>query len=58
MEGDGGYTFLNPRYRISIHTLRMEGDDDVLLNGEFPNVISIHTLRMEGDYGVEFFKLR
>ena len=34
--------------RISIHTLRMEGDD--VFNVEhLITVISIHTLRMEGD---------
>ena len=33
---------------ISIHTLRMEGDDIAICNSTI-NKISIHTLRMEGD---------
>ena len=33
---------------ISIHTLRMEGDEEVY-DGTGSLVISIHTLRMEGD---------
>ena len=35
--------------RISIHTLRMEGDGAVPLQLEPAQAISIHTLRMEGD---------
>ena len=51
MEGDhlaGGMTGLT--YKISIHSLRMEGD---LCNAlPFPTLdISIHSLRMEGDLG-------
>ena len=34
--------------KISIHTLRMEGDDRIALRAEAA-AISIHTLRMEGD---------
>ena len=33
---------------ISIHTLRMEGDQ-LLADGDESLLISIHTLRMEGD---------
>ena len=41
---------------ISIHTLRMEGDED---QAEFAAriAISIHTLRMEGDYPVDIFQI-
>ena len=35
-------------YRISIHTLRMEGDVLAGVDRQWYN-ISIHTLRMEGD---------
>ena len=34
--------------RISIHTLRVEGDEVKLIGYTVP-VISIHTLRVEGD---------
>ena len=41
--------------RISIHTLRMEGDYDGMDdNMEFDPIISIHTLRMEGDSATLF----
>ena len=35
--------------KISIHSLRMEGDVDTLEQGSIDLVISIHSLRMEGD---------
>ena len=34
---------------ISIHSLRMEGDYKIVLNGTYGISISIHSLRMEGD---------
>ena len=34
---------------ISIHTLRMEGDVESIVEMAKPMLISIHTLRMEGD---------
>ena len=40
----GGYEFY-----ISIHSLRMEGDNRVDVNKPFSPSISIHSLRMEGD---------
>ena len=36
------------RRRISIHSLRMEGDDHGVTSARV-NAISIHSLRMEGD---------
>ena len=36
-------------YRISIHSLRMEGDSSIISEIETP-FISIHSLRMEGDH--------
>ena len=49
MEGDncryGGNRFFA---KISIHSLRMEGDD-VLHDDTLSGSISIHSLRMEGD---------
>ena len=48
MEGDRESFRPIPSIGISIHTLRMEGDDD-LHNFAMHCQISIHTLRMEGD---------
>ena len=46
------YRFTSHKFRISIHTLRMEGDDTAQ-KAFFEVVISIHTLRMEGDDNTE-----
>ena len=35
--------------QISIHSLRMEGDDEMILWQMMASIISIHSLRMEGD---------
>ena len=40
-----------PEELISIHTLRMEGDE-IAGVGDSAFIISIHTLRMEGDDGI------
>ena len=49
----GGRLLLSPplplRYRISIHSLRMEGDSTRSTWDEHSPSISIHSLRMEGD---------
>ena len=37
--------------RISIHTLRVEGDQGHTLGASTSFIISIHTLRVEGDSG-------
>ena len=52
MEGDDGDKFrLQIQRQISIHTLRVEGDAQLLIHiGGFLE-ISIHTLRVEGDQG-------
>ena len=48
MEGDGFLEAVDDTVAISIHTLRMEGDERLCLQqGKIQ--ISIHTLRMEGD---------
>ena len=50
MEGDAGHGDYGPEPRkISIHTLRVEGDTELpkIITGI---IISIHTLRVEGDY--------
>ena len=39
-------------FDISIHSLRMEGDDNVLRQLHPVRHISIHSLRMEGDPGL------
>ena len=49
MEGDAEVTDFMSFINISIHTLRMEGDQTYLLVGGYGSSISIHTLRMEGD---------
>ena len=48
MEGDGSHSVASRNNTISIHTLRMEGDDVEYKTVNVP-YISIHTLRMEGD---------
>ena len=48
MEGDPFNLYLTNLSSISIHTLRMEGDTQYLLEYKEQR-ISIHTLRMEGD---------
>ena len=35
--------------RISIPSLRMEGDQSIAINSDYKENISIHSLRMEGD---------
>ena len=50
MEGDCKIIYPNKRISISIHTLRMEGDQEHKPLRERVE-ISIHTLRMEGDAG-------
>ena len=49
MEGDVPSLRLLIRSHISIHTLRMEGDQATTNRQMTPKEISIHTLRMEGD---------
>ena len=50
MEGDAAPLFrFSFFYRISIHSLRMEGDADTCQFGKWTHSISIHSLRMEGD---------
>ena len=43
-----GFRF-DPPFGISIHSLRMEGDPNLLTQSHSWNNISIHSLRMEGD---------
>ncbi len=50
MEGDCKIIYPNKRISISIHTLRMEGDQEHKPLRERVE-ISIHTIRMEGDAG-------
>ena len=53
MEGDRLiFEFCKKFLQISIHTLRMEGDEGDGVQVIFYD-ISIHTLRMEGDGGTE-----
>ena len=49
MEGDRRSPGRAMGRHISIHTLRMEGDEQRLRIGDRWTEISIHTLRMEGD---------
>ena len=48
MEGDTAVQVLQLGRGISIHTLRVEGDDCGAA-GDYAATISIHTLRVEGD---------
>ena len=48
MEGDGQIQKYDELKTISIHSLRMEGDETAHVH-QFRNDISIHSLRMEGD---------
>ena len=50
MEGDLLPCTMYPAPTISIHTLRMEGDNELSDISIDTLLISIHTLRMEGDY--------
>ena len=49
MEGDSSVTARHTVSFISIHSLRMEGDENVHNPDRFGEIISIHSLRMEGD---------
>ena len=49
MEGDVSFLLRFQSMCISIHSLRMEGDYKIVLNGTYGISISIHSLRMEGD---------
>ena len=55
MEGDAsGILFVSWFTKISIHSLRMEGDEP-FANRNQQIDISIHSLRMEGDFMLRFF---
>ena len=46
------YPYLDVSMYISIHSLRMEGDN-IEYQHQHVNIISIHSLRMEGDTETE-----
>ena len=48
-------SFLSVFLYISIHSLRMEGDDQLHLDFLVERIISIHSLRMEGDQIVLYY---
>ena len=49
MEGDVSICVCSIGKFISIHSLRMEGDDSAFADNRYIYIISIHSLRMEGD---------
>ena len=56
MEGDYIYYTPSQNRSISIHSLRMEGDE-VKTVGYIATNISIHSLRMEGDVIIQRFRI-
>ena len=49
MEGDITNVAGNRRAEISIHALRVEGDNKDIVDANNAQLISIHALRVEGD---------
>ena len=52
MEGDKLELYYPMSIFISIHSLRMEGDNPIYAGKIEWNTISIHSLRMEGDTSI------